>query len=110
MSASPAHTDDSVDTNLLTTTIRALGVSERRALLDALRRARFDGVSGLSITDLAGATELSRFAASRHLAVLREAGLVTMTQDGYRRVHQIRFDAFLELEEWVMRFSLHAAT
>lgn len=85
--------------------VRAIADAERRALLDVLLGA---SPPGLSITQLARATGVSRFCASRHLKVLREAGVLTLTRDGYRKLHFINFAAFLHLEDWTMRFSSRA--
>jgi DNA-binding transcriptional ArsR family regulator len=43
----------------------------------------------------------SRPAISRHLRLLREAGLVTARPDGTRRVYTLERDPLLELEQWL---------
>ncbi|KQP72501.1 hypothetical protein ASF40_20720 [Microbacterium sp. Leaf288] len=84
---------------------RAIAAEERRALLEVMLEQTAPDHRGLSITQLAEATGVSRFAASHHLRVLRDAGVALMTRDGYQRIHRINFQAFLDLEDWVLRFS-----
>ena len=93
----PGDTDERLDA-----LVRAIADAERRALLDVLIDA---APPGLSITQLASATGVSRFCASRHLRVLREAGVLTLTRDGYQKLHFIDFAVFLDLEDWTLRFS-----
>jgi DNA-binding transcriptional ArsR family regulator len=71
---------------------------------------------GLSAGAIAGAFSVSRPAVSRHLRVLREAGLVRDQLQGRERVYQIELTALVELEgflqelhtsvesEWERRF------
>ena len=91
----------------LESVFRALASHDRRALMEALRTARDNGRPTLSIEELALATGVSRFTASRHLAVLREAGLVGMQMCGYRHLHQLHDDALWELEDWLSKFLDH---
>ena len=42
----------------------------------------------------------SRPAVSRHLRLLREAGLVTVRQDGNRRIYSLRRDSLVALRQW----------
>jgi DNA-binding transcriptional ArsR family regulator len=67
----------------------------RRALLDALiERPR-------PVGELVDATGLSQPNTSRHLRVLREAGLVERSAEGQRRVYALRAPGFAELERWL---------
>ena len=54
---------------------------------------------GLSISQLALMTEISRFAASRHLSILRSAGLVVAEQVSNRTLHRLSMERFEALEE-----------
>jgi DNA-binding transcriptional ArsR family regulator len=45
--------------------------------------------------------ENSRPAVSRHLRLLREAGLVSVRPEGTRRVYALERDPLLELEQWL---------
>jgi DNA-binding transcriptional ArsR family regulator len=43
----------------------------------------------------------SRPAVSKHLRVLRDAGLVAVRPDGQRRLYRLRPEPFMELDEWL---------
>src|SRR5580704_6567734 len=67
----------------------------RRGLLDLL-------VAGpRSVGELVAATGLSQPNTSRHLRVLREAGLVEWRNDGQRRVYRVRAAGFAEAARWL---------
>ncbi len=51
--------------------------------------------------ELAGRFPVSRPAVSRHLRVLREAGLVTVRADGRRRLYALDPAPLRELDEWL---------
>jgi DNA-binding transcriptional ArsR family regulator len=57
----------------------------------------------LTAGQIADQFSVSRPAVSRHLRVLREAGLVSVTFDAQRRVYRLNLAPLLELEEWVAR-------
>lgn len=61
----------------------ALGDPTRRRVLSILGRGE------QSVQDLADELPISRPAVSRHLRVLREAGLVTDRADGTRRIYRL---------------------
>ena len=60
----------------------------RRQLLDLLLRAPS------SVGDLVAASGMSQPSTSRHLRVLREAGLVESRPAGRRRIYEIRPEGF----------------
>ena len=64
--------------------IAALGDSTRRAIFECVARGP------KSVGEIAAEFSVSRPAISQHLRVLKEAGLVTDTADGTRRIYQIR--------------------
>lgn len=76
-------------------TLRALQDPTRRALVDRLRAAP------ASVGELAAAVPVSQPAVSQHLAVLREAGLVTVRRDGRRSVYTLRAEGLAPLRAWV---------
>jgi DNA-binding transcriptional ArsR family regulator len=87
----------------------ALADPTRRALLDQLQR---DGECAVS--ELVAAHAVSQPAISRHLRVLREAGLVSVRQDGRRRCYRVDADGLLPLlgyltSFWDQRFGALAA-
>lgn len=67
----------------------------RRALLDAL----VDGPKPVGA--LCRATGLSQPNTSRHLRILREAGVVASTPDGQRRLYELRPESLRELDRWL---------
>jgi DNA-binding transcriptional ArsR family regulator len=61
----------------------ALGDEHRRAIVESLA----DG--GRSVSEIASDLPISRPAVSRHLRLLKEAGLVTDRAEGTRRVYSL---------------------
>src|SRR5271154_974419 len=72
----------------------------RRRLLDLLH------AGPLPVGELVAATGLSQPNTSRHLRVLREAGLVTVRSEGRRRVYELRPQGFAELAGWLTPYVL----
>jgi DNA-binding transcriptional ArsR family regulator len=62
----------------------ALGDANRRAIIEIL------GGGAASVQEIADRLPISRPAVSRHLRVLKEAGLVGDQPDGTRRVYDLR--------------------
>ena len=62
----------------------ALGDPHRRAIVELL------GQRGRSVRELAEALPISRPAVSRHLRLLKEAGLVSDRAQGTRRIYELR--------------------
>lgn len=80
----------------------ALSNDGRLALIDELARAEAGpGPDELSISTLAVRAGLSRFAASRHLAILRTAGLVIATRVRQSTVHTLNWPALAQIEDWM---------
>ena len=76
----------------------ALADPVRRAILERLA----DGEVGAG--ELAAAFPVSRPAVSRHLRVLREAGLVTSRVAGQQRIYALDRRPLAELDTWLERF------
>lgn len=73
----------------------ALALPVRRSILDVL-------VSGDRLVgDLADELGLTQPATSKHLRVLREAGLVTVRVDGPRRWYALRPEPLAEIYDWL---------
>lgn len=70
----------------------------RRAILMLL------ATSERTVGDLETALDLSQPSVSKHLRVLREAGLVEATVDAQRRVYRIRPAPLQEVEAWLLPF------
>lgn len=72
-----------------------LADSTRRQLLDLLRTGE------RSVGELVELLTVSQPGVSKHLKVLREAGLVQIRQEGKRRVYQLVPLPLQELEAWL---------
>lgn len=54
-----------------------------------------------SAGELADALPIARPGVSRHLRVLREAGLVEVREDAQRRIYSLRPEALVEVDDWL---------
>jgi DNA-binding transcriptional ArsR family regulator len=75
--------------------LQALADRSRRTMLEILRD--HPATAG----ELADALPIARPGVSRHLRVLREAGLVDVRQEAQRRIYSLRPDALVEVDEWL---------
>ena len=77
-----------------------------RALADQHRRTMLETLTGGPTTagELAALLPISRPGVSRHLRVLREAGLVEVRQQAQRRVYRLRPEPLAEVDEWLGRY------
>jgi len=82
----------------------ALGDANRRAIVEIL------GGGAASVQQIADRLPISRPAVSRHLRVLREAGLVDDRPDGTRRVYQLRDEGVDAVREYFRAVWGEAAT
>ncbi|HZI72517.1 MAG TPA: metalloregulator ArsR/SmtB family transcription factor [Gemmatimonadales bacterium] len=78
--------------------LRALADESRRTLLEAL--ADGEATAG----ELVALLPIARPGASRHLRVLREAGLVEVRQEAQRRIYSLRPQPLAEVDEWLGRY------
>ncbi|HEY3956035.1 MAG TPA: metalloregulator ArsR/SmtB family transcription factor [Streptosporangiaceae bacterium] len=74
-----------------------------RALADESRRTMLESLSHGPATagDLAALLPIARPGVSRHLRVLRDAGLVEVRHEAQRRVYSIRPEPLAEIDEWL---------
>jgi DNA-binding transcriptional ArsR family regulator len=72
----------------------ALGDPTRRSIFESLRSGPH------SVGELAEGLPVSRPAVSQHLRVLKEAGLVSDSKDGTRRVYRIEPDALRQVRDY----------
>ncbi len=77
--------------------LRALA-DERRTMLETLSSG--PATAG----ELAARLPIARPGVSRHLRVLREAGLVEVRRDAQRRVYSLRPEPLAEVDEWLSRY------
>ena len=79
----------------MTTTFEVVAEPARREILDLL-------IAGpRPVGELVAETGLSQPNTSRHLRILREAGLVESKPYGQRRLYELRPEALAELERWL---------
>jgi DNA-binding transcriptional ArsR family regulator len=76
-------------------TFDVLAEPQRRIILDLLR----DGER--SVGELVERMDLSQPAVSKHLRVLREAGLVTVRVAAQRRCYRLRAEPLAEVDAWL---------
>ncbi|GAA1545927.1 metalloregulator ArsR/SmtB family transcription factor [Kribbella lupini] len=79
----------------MATTFEVLAEPRRREILDLLRGGE------RPVGELVDALELSQPAVSKHLKVLRDAGLVEVRQDAQRRWYRLRPAPLAEIDAWL---------
>lgn len=67
----------------------------RRRILDEVRTGE------RSVSELVDAVGMDQPGVSRHLKVLRDAGLVEVRPDAQRRLYRLRAEPLKELDEWL---------
>jgi DNA-binding transcriptional ArsR family regulator len=77
------------------TAYAALAEPHRRQILDLLRE------SERSVGDLVERLDLSQPGVSKHLKVLRDAGLVASRPAGKRRLYALRSQPLAEVDAWL---------
>ena len=70
----------------------------RRRILDVVR----DGEH--SVSELVDAVGMHQPGVSRHLKVLRDAGLVEVRRDAQRRLYRLRPEPLMELDAWLQPY------
>jgi DNA-binding transcriptional ArsR family regulator len=80
------------------TTFQVLAEPSRQAILDLLR----DGER--PVGELVDQLRLSQPAVSKHLRVLRDAGMVQARVDAQRRLYRIRPEPLAELDAWLATY------
>ena len=73
----------------------AIAEPTRRRILDAVRTEE------RSVTELVDRLGMSQPGVSRHLRILRDAGLVTVRADAQRRLYGLCSEPLRELDEWL---------
>jgi DNA-binding transcriptional ArsR family regulator len=79
----------------VTSTFDVLAEPTRRRILDLLRED--ESPVGELVTRL----KVSQPGVSKHLRVLREAGLVEVRADAQRRLYRVRPEPLAEIDEWL---------
>lgn len=82
----------------MTDTFAVVAEPNRRLLLSAL-------VSGeRSVGALVHELKMTQPSVSKHLRVLREAGIVKVRQDAQQRLYSVRIDPLVEIHDWLTPF------
>jgi DNA-binding transcriptional ArsR family regulator len=76
-------------------TFDVLAEPTRRAILDLLIQAE------QPVGDLVATLDISQPGVSKHLRVLREAGLVEARTDAQRRIYRVRPEPLAEIDAWL---------
>jgi DNA-binding transcriptional ArsR family regulator len=76
-------------------TIEVLAEPNRRRLLDELRAGE------QPVKTLVDRSGMSQPLVSKHLRVLRDAGLVEVRPDGQRRLYRVRPEPLMDLDAWL---------
>ena len=75
-----------------------LAEPNRRRVLDLLREQE------LTVGELVDALDMSQPAVSKHLRVLRDAGLVEARIDAQRRIYTLRPEPLAEVDAWLQPY------
>ncbi len=70
----------------------------RRRMLDAMR------VGERSVGELVAAVDIEQPGDSRHLRIMREAGLVRVRPEGQRRLYSLQPEPLRDLDDWLADF------
>jgi DNA-binding transcriptional ArsR family regulator len=76
-------------------TLQVLAEPRRQEILDLLRRGE------QPVGELVARLGMSQPLVSKHLRVLKEAGLVQARADAQRRLYRVRPEPLAELDEWL---------
>lgn len=79
-------------------TYTVLSEPARRNILDVLR------ASPVTVGTLAQTLGMSQPVVSKHLRILRDAGLVTAQPEGQRRRYHINAEPLTELDDWLQPY------
>jgi DNA-binding transcriptional ArsR family regulator len=77
-----------------------------RALADESRRTILETLAGgpAAAGELAALLPIARPGVSRHLRVLREAGLVEVRQQAQQRIYSLRPHPLAEIDQWLGQY------
>lgn len=82
----------------MASTFELLADPTRRQLLETLREGEW------SVGALVERLQISQPSVSKHLRVLREAGLASVRKDAQRRIYRLNSEKLRELDDWLEPF------
>ena len=80
----------------------AIAEPRRRQIIELLARRR-----GLAVGAIVLAVGLRQPSVSKHLGVLRQAGLVKVSKQGQQRVYELNLEQLRPVYDWVKTFEQH---
>src|SRR5580704_836813 len=80
----------------------AIAEPRRRQIIELLSRRR-----GLAVGAIVLALGVPQPAVSKHLGVLREVGLVSVSKNGQSRIYELNADQLRTVYDWVKAFERH---
>jgi DNA-binding transcriptional ArsR family regulator len=80
----------------------AIAEPRRRQIIELLSRRRRLAVGTIVLT-----LGLPQPAVSKHLGVLREVGIVSVSKQGQRRLYELNLDQLRPVYDWVKTFERH---
>ncbi|MGD9998056.1 MAG: ArsR/SmtB family transcription factor [Ilumatobacteraceae bacterium] len=80
------------------TIFEVLAEPNRRAILDLLL------TDEQPVSTIVDALDIGQPTVSKHLKILREAGLVSMRIDANRRIYSLRPQPLLEVDDWLLPY------
>lgn len=83
---------------MTTALFEILAEPSRRRVLDLLREQE------LTVGELVDALDMSQPAVSKHLRVLRDAGLVESRIDAQRRIYSLRPEPLADVDAWLQPY------
>jgi DNA-binding transcriptional ArsR family regulator len=89
-------------TSVATDVFSAIAEPRRRQIIDLLSRRRSLAVSAIVL-----ALGLPQPAVSKHLSVLREVGIVSVSKQGQQRMYALNYEQLRPIYDWVKAFEQH---
>lgn len=80
----------------------AIAEPKRRQIIDLLARHR-----GVAVGTMVLSLGLPQPAVSKHLSVLRQVGLVSVSKQGQSRVYDLNYERLKPVHDWVKTFEQH---
>ncbi|HET9847118.1 MAG TPA: metalloregulator ArsR/SmtB family transcription factor [Candidatus Dormibacteraeota bacterium] len=79
-------------------TFEVMAEPNRRRILELI------GEGERPVSDLVGPLKISQPAVSKHLRILRQAGLVEVRSQAQRRLYRVRSEPLREMYEWLHQY------